>query len=122
LRYAHSSYYSSIASSVALDMEEKLWLLMADRTSGCLDGPDDVEPLVSLIESQWGSASPGEITIPGLEVELVSVSPARFDENSPHDFWIEVQTAISWPEQRFNGDDEVFRYTARVICAPDLGT
>ncbi|MFU8832376.1 MAG: type IV pilus modification protein PilV [Wenzhouxiangella sp.] len=121
LRYAHSSYYSSIASSIALDMEEKLWLLMADRTSGCLDEIDDVEPLIAQIEGQWGTAAAGDVTIPRLEIDLVSVSSARFDVNSPYDFWLEVHTTIGWPEQRFNGDEEIFRYTARVICAPVLG-
>ncbi len=121
LRHAHSSYYSSIASSIALDMEEKLWLLMADRNSGCLNEADDVEPLVAQIEDQWGTAVASDVTIPGLEIDLVSISPARFDVNSPYDFWLEVHTTISWPEQRFNGDAEIFRYTARVICAPDLG-
>ena len=120
LQNAHSSYYSSIASSIALDLEEKLWLLMADRNSGCLDGTDDIQPLINLIESQWGTGAAGEVTISSLDIDLVSVSPARFDPNSPYDYWVEVHTTIRWPEQRFNGNEELFRYTARVICAPDL--
>jgi hypothetical protein len=45
LRNAHSSYYTSIASSAALDFEERLWLAMTDINEGCID-PDTVDDII----------------------------------------------------------------------------
>lgn len=113
LRNAHSSYYTSIASSVALDFEERLWLAMADVGAGCLD-EDDIDDILSDLEGAWGSGPAGTVTIPGL-----TVTRDGFREDpSGDDYWIEASITVRWEDSRFGQPLELFPYTARVVCAP----
>lgn len=114
LRNAHSSYYTTIASSVALDFEERLWIGMANITDGCLDG-NDVNTIITGLVSDWQSnpaGSQGTVTLPGL-----AVTRTAFDDSTSDD-WIETSIAISWDDGRLGQGTEQFRYTARLVCAP----
>ena len=116
LRSAHSSYYTSIASSVTLDFEEKLWLAMADAPSGCLDEDDIDDILVDLLDT-WQSdpeGSVGTVTIPGLDVTRDGFR----EDPSGESFWIEASITVRWEDGRFGQPAERFPYTARVVCAP----
>lgn len=116
LRNAHSSYYTTIASSVALDFEERLWIAMTDVPEGCLDEVDDVLPIIADLQAAWGVGGAGTITIPGLEVGLEEFGLASL--NGGDDVWAEAQIRLTWEDSRFGGE-ETFPYTARVLCAPE---
>lgn len=117
LRNAHASYFTTIASSVALDFEERLWIAMTEIDEGCLD-VNDVNAILGNLEALWGDRPGGNVSIPGLSVELVEFDTFRLDPvNSDADFWAEAQIQISWTDGRFGG--ELFPYTARVVCAPE---
>ncbi len=117
LRNAHSSYYTSIAAAVALDLEERLWLAAGELDQGCLTGPQDVQPLIADLVERWSGTDPDRIAVPGLDVELVSVDSAALDPAAGRNYWTEVRVAVSWQDDRVD-TDEVFPYTARVVCAP----
>jgi prepilin-type N-terminal cleavage/methylation domain-containing protein len=126
LRNAHSSYYASIASSVALDFEERLWLAMTDIDQGCIDvttvvGTADEDGIIDDLEAAWGGGAAGTITIPGLQVNLVNFGTARLDVASESDYWAEVRINVSWTDGRFFQSQETFPYTTRVLCAPEDG-
>ena len=117
LRNAHSSYYTSIASTVALDFEERLWLAMADVDTGCLSLTEVNAAIADLVET-WGSnpaGSVGTVSIPGLTV-AVPENGFRVDP-SGENFWIEASISVGWAN-RIGQGSETFPYTARVVCAP----
>jgi prepilin-type N-terminal cleavage/methylation domain-containing protein len=118
LRNAHSSYYTSIASSAALDFEERLWLAMTDINEGCIDSVT-VDDIIDELEAAWGGGAGGTVTIPGLQVNLVNFDTARLDVDSEFDHWAEVRINVSWTDGRFVQAVETFPYTARVVCAPE---
>lgn len=122
LRNAHSSYYTSIASSVALDFEERLWLGMTDIDDGCIDLVA-VNNIIGQLQTDWGTGAGGFITIPNLQVNLVNFDTVRLDPLSLFDYWAEVRINVSWTDNRFRRDlenPERFPYTARVVCAPEV--
>jgi len=114
LRNAHSSYFTSIASSVALDFEERLWIAMADINEGCL-AQGDVDAVLGAVQSNWISAGEGFVSIPGLTVERTD--DVRVDSEG---IWLEVDIAVGWTDERFAQSNESFSYRARVVCAPVL--
>ena len=119
LRNAHSSYYTTIASSVALDFEERLWLRMVDVDDGCL-GADDIDDILGELVDWWGSdpaGSFGTVTIPGLRVTRDPLDGFRVDP-SGGSFWIEASITVRWEDGRFVQSEEQYPYTARVVCAP----
>lgn len=116
LRNAHSSYYTTIASSVALDFEERLWIAMTDVSEGCLDEANDVLPIIDDLQEAWGAGGAGTISIPGLEVRLEEFGLASLIGGD--DVWAEAQISLTWEDNRFGGED-TFPYTARVLCAPE---
>ena len=40
MQYSHSSHYRSMASTIALDFEERMWLELADNNLECAPGDD----------------------------------------------------------------------------------
>ena len=129
LKNAHSSYYTSIASSIALDFEERLWLKVAAKQPGDCITQTDVETIVADLETlwAWSSSEPHAVSLPGLKL---AVPPELTANGAP---WREVSLTVSWTETRFeglnesedNGDvgntdpRENFNYLARVVCWPD---
>ena len=130
LRNAHSSYYTSIASSVALDFEERLWLAMTDIDEGCIDvatvggtfdedGTIDEDGIIQELVRAWRGGAAGRVTIPGLQVNLVNFDTARLEVDSDFDYWAEIRINVSWEDGRFVQAVETFPYTARIVCAPE---
>lgn len=132
---AHSSYLRSIASSIALDMEEQLWLEVADL------GPSDDCPTISnvvattkeiwsgqLNGTSWANSNHGIVTLPNMDsTGSISSTGTAYGDDAPDSnvpFWREVTFSLSWAEKRFEGEGslEQFDYTARVICRPEPAT
>lgn len=101
----HASYYQSIASSVALDLEERAWVELATTDSGCPDFISD-----GFID-HWDAANDdGRPGLPGLDVEVTEAEGALFPQ------W---DVVVSWDEGRFEdlGDNrEQFTYRMSVLC------
>ena len=118
MRNAHSSYYTSIASSIALDFEERLWLEMGDVSDGCLPNAR-VNAVVAELAGDWGAQEGGNVAIPLTNIINHEI---RLDGTDGGPFWMEVQISIEWSDERFGGNGngtERFPYTARLICAPE---
>lgn len=125
LKYVHSAYYRSIASAIALDFEERLWLRMADNTIDCPNttaaGTTHSELLDAWTEGQtwaFSSSAPKLATI-----RSVTVS-AGADIPSPP--YAEFPVTVTWTDQRFDDPDDLaitdessteqFVYNVRILC------
>lgn len=133
VKTAHSSYFRSIASSIALDIEEHLWLEVANL--GPDDGCPDPESAATRVQDIWSGtdtwATNELATLPGIgdagAITSTSpddpiVSPDTTPEGTP--FWTEIDFTLNWSEQRFEneGDTEQFRFVGRVACRPAPAT
>lgn len=101
----HASYYQSIASSVALDLEERAWVELATTDSGC---PDFVTE--DFIDHWDASNDDGRPGLPGLDVEVTEDDDALFPQ------W---DVVVTWDEGRFDDLDdnrEEFTYRMSVLC------
>jgi type IV pilus assembly protein PilV len=115
IKFAHSSYYSSVASSAALDLEERLWLQVRETNGNCVSAAQ-VNTAVAEVLDQWGGTAPGGITIPGLAINVGNVTVGTTQYS-----WTEVPVTLTWTDNRFSTDAdtnliEQFNYTARVVC------
>ena len=60
LQFVHSAHYRSMASAIALDFEERLWIEIADNTmTGCPTAETESGTLAQLL-SDWNSATSTE--------------------------------------------------------------
>jgi hypothetical protein len=121
LKNAQSSYFRSIASVMALDFEERLWLAtvapaFADTSvTGC---PDPIIVAQDMVGARpWGEQPPGgwdtyDVRIPGVQLAANNPAPV-FDTNGR---WVQATLVIRWTESRFN-EAEQFQFTLRVPCA-----
>lgn len=114
VRNVHSAFQASLASSVALDFEERLWLALADLNSGCADAGD----VAGDLEGQWGggfvpvSGWGAPMRLPGLKVDVLEVSEGS------------VEFRVSWIEERLLGPgigtdpqrETEFVYQVDVLC------
>ncbi len=112
MRYAHSSYYTSIASSAVLDFEERLWLEAREAGSSCVSDTQ-VQAIRQQIQNQWGGTAPGAVVIPGLTVQATT-QPGSADEDN----WVQVAIRMEWSDDRFNRE-ETFNYRTRVACTEE---
>lgn len=116
LKNAHSSYYRSIASTMALDFEERLWMQVADfDVNGC-PNPEGVRETLS---EEWAAeyaelAGARRTRIPNVNSQILETRDGANDQ------WREVDLRITWAEGRFSDDQEQqgeqFDYTVRVLC------
>jgi len=127
VKSAHSSYYRSIASSIALDLEEQLWVEVGDQTA---DGCPNLNNVVTRVQTIWTGGLDGtrwashEIaTLPGIGANgAITSDVTTTTEKTPSGtpFWTSIDFVLSWSEQRFEseGETEQFAFTSRVACRP----
>ena len=109
MRFAHSSYYSSIASSVALDLEEQLWLRVADTPGACVTA-DDVNEVVEFMGARWSGTDADRTVIPGLAFAVDNIAALE-------DQWTEAAVTLSWTDNRFDDQpNQSYSVIARVVC------
>ena len=121
LQYVHSAYYRSLASTIALDFEERLWLELADNDLTLCPGigTEDGSTPANLI-ADWSRTAVGDswewstadlIKIPNLSVSLgTAVTTSTCTE---------IPVTLTWNELRFNeveSTSEQFSYTVRILC------
>ncbi|MBT8056163.1 MAG: prepilin-type N-terminal cleavage/methylation domain-containing protein [Gammaproteobacteria bacterium] len=128
LKYAHSAYYRSVASAVALDFEERLWLELADTS--VLDCPDasnagdaftalaaDWRDRYQLPNDHWSGFDTRTTQIRDLTITPGTVTTTTFAE---------LPITLSWTDARFDdttdesivdeSDTESYDYTVRMFC------
>lgn len=113
LRAATSAYQTSIASSAALDFEERLWIAAAGQT-GCVG---DLAPITTAWRTVWvGGSDRVSLPPPPENAQTLDVGGARSIGAGTA---VEFPLTLRWGDGRFADDDEdVFQFTARVVCAP----
>lgn len=147
LKSAHSSYYRSLASTVALNIEERVW----QEAREILDEPGECITDATLntvrdnIEDDWGPSDTPSNTgwdwtnedlavIPNLNVAFGTLgtdSVERVDNSNNGtwtDAWRQIPVKLTWIENRLGetatneaGDFvESFDYTIRVPCVPEF--
>lgn len=109
MKFAHASYYRSIASSAALDFEERLWIAQRQAGSTCVSAAT-VTAIAQASQAQWRATSPGQIAIPGL-----TVSATHDIGSSGVDNWVQSRLVLAWRDERFDLNER-FVYETRVIC------
>ena len=133
MQNAHSSYYRSLASVIALDFEERLWITAANELSNpgqCLtdvNGDNKIVSTLGELTTAWDESS----GLPGLEVfiDVQDKDTVVFTRAQPGaagisignwtDRWEEMTVTIKWTEGRFTSDPagtERFDYVLRIPC------
>ena len=124
IKYAHSSYYTSVATALALDFEERMWIAVVNE-GGCIDqGSTAIDQIQGTLLQLWGNSNgqPGAVALPDLKIDPIVIWPEQGDHAHT-----DVDLTISWAEGRFedmdnneemnnNNGRETFHYRARVIC------
>lgn len=143
LKAAHSSYYRSLASTAALNIEERLWqeaYKNLDSGGECITDATFTATATAVEGAwrpggasnfDWGTTSVAPSAgIPNLEITFGDVSPAnvlRIDNSNDGtwtDAWRQVPVTLTWTENRLgdaidgNEFSESFGYTVRIPCVP----
>ena len=103
LQSASAAYQRSLASLIALDVQERIWAASAEAAGDCGDVLDSGVEAVS--NSYWsGDDYVGQETLPNLEISLASPSLCVFD------------IMLVWDDLRFfsQGESDVFFYRFRL--------
>lgn len=105
LQASHSAYFSSIASMIAIDVEERAWLDLGVTGSFDLQGIEDDSI------AAWGAAA----GLPDLDIQIT--------EEASGNRWMDIDIEIRWSESRFvvAQGEEVFRFSTRVPTAVVTG-
>lgn len=142
LQFVHSAHYRSMASTVALDFEERLWLeLASDDLEGCPDvTAGEGSPMEALLE-HWGRDYVGGegdgvwtwsdaqmLKVPGLSITVGSPVTGMASVT-------EIPITLNWCESRFtdtegvsqgfvcpNATQETFTYNVRILCRAEAET
>ena len=102
---AHSAYYRSLASFIAIDGEERLWAQLGLSGSGTLSEADVTGE--DGIQADWRETWAGYM--PDLQLNMVPVAGAST-------VWMDVNITVEWAEGRFEGaTTERFDYRARTL-------
>lgn len=129
MQYVHSSHYRSMATTIAMDFEERLWLELADNTlTGCPDTSSAAGSPAALLAAHWSRAAAGGegdgvwawSDSPLLRIPNLTITPGTA---VPGTSVVLIPITLSWPEARF-GDvaseptTESFTYNVRIQCRP----
>jgi len=140
LSNAHSSYYRSISSTIALDLEERLWSFTSTNlvsTTDCVS-EDDVDTIISELETDWSindlppssgwnwtSAAYAGIPALNLDHDYEQAEARRpYDGGGEwEDRTVTIALQITWTDERFAGDGwerEQFDYVLRIPCVSEF--
>lgn len=127
MQYSHSSHYRSLASTIALDFEERLWLELADNDLAC---GTDWSTKVGVLAADWNRAylaaeedgdegeEEGEAVSQMLRIPTLVISNGTA---STAGSTVTVPITLSWTEARFGDTEtttETFSYNVRIQCTP----
>ena len=121
LKAVHSSFQSSTASVIALDLEEWLWEALGNDG---LQNRQECDAVINNFRQDWFGGNdrgrwlpegdPADRLVGGCD------EPTRVTSKWVEDpCWISVEFSIRWPESRFTGSvGEDFRYRIQLPCSP----
>lgn len=143
LSNVHSSSHYSLASALALDLEERLWFEVAEISArdpgalnnGCLTNTQIGTVRDNMVaewneaskdeNSEWSWTSTQRMRLPGLVVRIGNDDISNFTSGQNANVgWQTIALVISWDEARFDdvadaaGDAEEFTGDIGVICRP----
>jgi hypothetical protein len=116
-----------MASAIALDFEERLWIEIADNTmTGCPSSTTGEGTPITDLLTAWSrsagtetyglDAAPRLLKIPGMTISVGTVVEQTTD--SPV---VLIPLTFGWTENRFSDDEsnsESYTYNVRVLCRP----
>ncbi len=123
LQFVHSGHYRSMASTIALDLEERLWLELADNDLvGCPNVTNDEGSPIDVLLDHWSRVLVGQgddwswstarmLKIPNLTIEAGDPVTGTAVTLIP--------VTLSWNENRFSDVEsttESFEYNVRILC------
>jgi type IV pilus assembly protein PilV len=127
LQYVHSAYYRSLASAIALDFEERLWLQLADDTvTDCPDPTATGDAYTELLadwktrtafgDSGWPGFGPSRLA----SIRNLTITPGSLTGTT----FAEVPVTITWTDARFDDDNSItdesatesYVYNVRLLC------
>jgi type IV pilus assembly protein PilV len=126
LQFVHSAHYRSMASTVALDFEERLWLELAnDGLTGCPNVSDAAgSPAEALLDhwsrdyvggqgaEDWNWSSARMLKVPNLTITMGTPVTGMASVT-------QIPVTLSWNENRFSDVEattETFTYNVRILC------
>ena len=118
LQNTHSAYYRSLATTIALDFEEQVWLALANNSSICADDGAEILALQAPFAARWDRVQVNDIPLMRLPVLGVNLD-VDVDES---DTFATIQMLVSWEESRLGQvaeqaeGRESFRYDVRIPC------
>ena len=110
LKTAHSAHYRSVATVIAIDAEERLWLELADTPP---EQAPDIVAVRAEWQEHWGASG---VRMPGLTMDLVEEDP---DQSAD---WTDYRITVAWTESRLEDVEEgleALAYRARILKRPD---
>ncbi len=126
LQYVHSAHYRSMATTIALDLEERLWLEIADsELDGCPDTSAAAHSPVDRLLAHWGRdyvGGEGESTWNWSTARMLKVPSLTISVGTPVNGTrvVEVPVTLGWNESRFSDTGEStaesFEYNIRILC------
>lgn len=128
MQYAHSSHFRSLATTIAMDFEERLWLELADNTTLLLCDGSTIASAATALATHWNRSAVGGdwdwSTANMLKVPNLTITPGAAVTSVPSVVLIPV--TLTWGENRFEDtedlfdDDEIptesFDYNVRIQC------
>jgi hypothetical protein len=129
LKYAHSAYYRSIASAVALDLEERLWLRFADTSVvDCPSVSDEGQAYLDLV-AVWKDRAKLAGHWSGFDTAATQIRSLTITPGTPKlETFAEIPITLTWTDSRFDDGDaeketfleepdpETYVYTLRMHC------
>lgn len=127
LQYVHSAYYRSLASAIALDFEERLWLRLADNTVADCPDPTSGGAAYTALLADWQTRTAfGASGWPGFgnsrlaSIRNLTITPGTLSGTT----FAEVPLTITWTDARFDDDSaitdesttESYVYNVRLLC------
>lgn len=104
LQASHSAYFSSIASMIAIDAEERSWLALG------VDGSFDLGDIQDDLIAAWSFTG-----LPDLDIQL--------REEGSGNGWMDIDIEVSWAESRFGfAQVESFGFRTRVPTGVPAGS
>jgi type IV pilus assembly protein PilV len=108
LTNVHSALNTSLASTIALDTEERFWLEATQLASpGCPSESFVDDVVLDAAEDDWTRGSPF-LSLPDLSITRQAY---QSDGRS-----VRVSVRVTWTESRFGGGNEIFDYTFSALC------
>jgi type IV pilus modification protein PilV len=129
MQYSHSSHYRSMASTIALDFEERMWLELADSDFDCAP-EDEWDNEVSVLATHWNQLynddGDGDVDVEEQEAEAVTAQRIRIPglniaagAAATAGSTVTIPITLSWTEARFGDTEsttESFSFNVRIQC------